>query len=408
MNKGLKITLITIFITLMVGCIGIDLWYLYIKQFEPEKVVSNTFEVGLQETTNGDVKYFMEVNMYEDLFEVKFNYMLDENKENFYSQGVQFYGESLGFAWGDSSVAPIYRGEDTELLLIQHEYYDKYLKRRSISGDFTYYMMFDETKSGVVSSNSLNEYSFFKIDLDGKLYAMKLKGEDTPRNSDTWVTSYTEDIGAVKFSHYDCYTYYDIDYLLNLIYDSISSVPNGTNSSYLFEFGNLFNYYEYLEDGTYSEVITYDKADLITSAVKSYYSIKVTKNAGKVQQASQSLFKSINGQSNFNTTGIESNDYFIGRTIIEANLNHFDAVSVTENDIVLKLKDDFISCYTQEKYKDKIYLSVLIDLDQLIEDGKNFLGFSLDNGFSNFTIISCQSVKTIDGELIYSEVAYVC
>ena len=73
----------------------------------------------------------------------------------------------------------------------------------------------------------------------------------------------------------------------------------------------------------------------------------------------------------------------------------------------LKLKEDFVDCYTQDKYKDKIYLSVLIDLDKLKASGKTFVGFTGDSGLFNFVIKSCETVETVDGELVYSEVAYV-
>ena len=73
------------------GLIG---WYAYIYFFGVEKIISQTFKVGdqvvMKEDGTTDTKTFIELNLYDNVFEIKFNYMLDETKTAFYSQGLQY------------------------------------------------------------------------------------------------------------------------------------------------------------------------------------------------------------------------------------------------------------------------------------------------------------------------------
>ena len=103
MSVRKKILIISLTILLLI-CAFINIWYLYIRMFGVQKVVSSTFEVGLQSLKNEenpDTKYFIEINYLsnqaqngDEVFEIKFNYMLDENQSAFYSQGLQFVAKS--------------------------------------------------------------------------------------------------------------------------------------------------------------------------------------------------------------------------------------------------------------------------------------------------------------------------
>ena len=62
MNIAKKIIFCILSILLIV-CIGINVWYLYVYLYGADKVISNTFEVGLQKLKDGsDTKYFVEIN----------------------------------------------------------------------------------------------------------------------------------------------------------------------------------------------------------------------------------------------------------------------------------------------------------------------------------------------------------
>ena len=69
----------------------------------------------------------------------------------------------------------------------------------------------------------------------------------------------------------------------------------------------------------------------------------------------------------------------------------------------MALKESFISEY--EKFEDKIVLSVLIDLDELKQKNINFLGFAENSGLKNFEILECNTIQTIDGERVKTEVS---
>lgn len=399
----LEITGIVSLVIVLIACVAINAWYLVVKFAGPKKVVSHTYEIGLQQIVEGDTKYFIEVNSYDDCFEVRFNYMLDENKTDFYTQGIQLYGKDINFELSTADFELENKRVKDKWLFLKYFQYDQYQKYVLTSGDSYYYMLEDDSKVGIISSNPVDEDFFFKIDLDGQLYGMKLKGKTKEAYLGSNGKVWDELIDSDDYINY--YLYYDMELILKLLYDSVNSLPYGTNDARVFEFGNYFEYYEYKDDGIYSaDPVAVDKADLINKEVKSYYSIKITKHEGNIQKSSQSLFGSVAGNSNMNLTDITSDDYFYGRTIITADNNAFTRVKITENHIALKLKEEFITTYLP--YVEKMQLQVLIDLDSITADGLEFVGFTADSGLENFNILSCQTMQTIDGELVYSEVAY--
>lgn len=399
----LKITAICSLIALLIGCIVIDVWYFYIRQYGNEKVVSHTYEVGLQTTTDGNTKYFMEVNAFDNCYEVKFNYMLDENQTAFFSQGLQYYNSNSKVDFINTTKVVLAEYKENWAGWETSHYDHKNVITASFGGtNRLNYMSSDDYINTSISTNPIGDKTYFKIQLGEDLYLMKLKGEinisEYVRYNQGWWHS----------EYYRTSDVYDIDYLTGMLFKGISSLPYGANQAVIFEFGDLFNYYEYNESsGQYDRPVIPNKAELIEEDIKSYYSIKVTKHEGNITKASESIFNCVNGSMSFNLSNdYSSDDYFIGRTIIDTTLSHFDLVKVTDTDVALKLKTNFVNCYTQSKYKDKIYLTVLIDLDKLAEENLNFIGFTADSGLSNFTITSCQTVETVDGELVYSEVAY--
>ena len=114
--------------------------------------------------------------------------------------------------------------------------------------------------------------------------------------------------------------------------------------------------------------------------------------------------KQVTSKNVYSTCNIrfEMNDYFVGRTII--NVDNLDLVKVhiADNKYALKLSSRFIEGYGF--CSDRIALNILIDLDKF--DGE-MLGFTNDSGIDYFVIYKCQTVKTIDGERVYSGVNYV-
>ena len=80
-------------------CLGLDIWFAVLYKTAPDKVVSWTFKVGNQEITDAKTgiktnKHFCEINVFDNVYEIKFNYLQDEEKNAFYSQGFQFIATS--------------------------------------------------------------------------------------------------------------------------------------------------------------------------------------------------------------------------------------------------------------------------------------------------------------------------
>ncbi len=91
-----KNILVIISALLFVVCVGIDGWYLYVFYYAPDKLIDNTYEVGLQVLEDGTTDYFAKIKYHSnrnenglECFDVQFNYLLDENKTAFFHQNGQ-------------------------------------------------------------------------------------------------------------------------------------------------------------------------------------------------------------------------------------------------------------------------------------------------------------------------------
>ena len=65
----------------------------------PDKYVSNTINVGLQTLADGTARPLVEVQLFDNAFEFKWNYVMDESRTSFYSQGVQLIGDNINFTY---------------------------------------------------------------------------------------------------------------------------------------------------------------------------------------------------------------------------------------------------------------------------------------------------------------------
>ena len=421
-KRKMPAIVVVIIAILVAACLAIDFWYLYIKLYGEVKLPTHTYEVGLQQTSDGDTKYFVEVEYYSnsnknglECFELKFNYLLDERQNDFYSQGLQLVSDSK---------------EDSIELTLTEDSIDVTKKYWTAGGNcynrnvFYNYQTSEGSKlynyaSGTnydtttISTNPIGDKSYFRIQLgdenDKQLYLMKFKSSYRENRDCKLYSDYLgkQSRHAFYLHAYDTeYAVYDYTYFLNLLYTALSSdtLANGTQSAMLFEFGNLFDYYEYDEVNKVYKMQPLEDTTKVQKQITSYYSILVKKHADGIQKASQSLFNCVQGSSTFNIAeDYTKDDYFIGRTIVAVDNKDFDYIKVTNNYYYLSLKESFISEY--KKFEDKIVLSVLIDLDELKQKNINFLGFAENSGLKNFEILECCTIQTIDGERVKTEVS---
>lgn len=364
--------------------IGIDAWYLYVMKYAPEKIVSQTYEVGeqrvLKEDGSTDSKAFIELNVFDNVFEMKFNYMLDETQTQFASQGVQYVSNSstLDFS-GKYSTNPYYenlyssRVEKSGIANRDyHNYYNIVLTNKQYNNLNVYnYQSADDYETCLGSTNKIDDETMFKIQIGDDLYGMKFKyvklrnefkiGQDLNVSYDMphlWQVIY-------NYEYNDYYKACDISYFSELVYSACRSVPAGTSKNLVFEFGDLFDYYKYNEETKqYSKnTVETDEYSKIVADVKSYYCVKVTKHEGVLESSSQSIFNCYAGKMNYNTQ--ESfDDYFIGRGIVKLDYLDFEFL---ETDITgeyeLALSSSFRAWYYD--YRNKIALDITIDKDYL-------------------------------------------
>ena len=425
MKRGLKNFLIVISCFLILCCVAIDVWYLSILLYGPDKVLSYTHEIGFQTVTDEDGTetnaHFIELNYFAnsdnsglEAFEIKFNYMLDETQTAFYSQGLQYVSEpneKLNFDYqvaegqGNGKHVSTYNTFLTYYYV--HEFWGAY---QNTNGNEYNYASSDDYEHTIFSTNPISASTLFKIQLGDELFLMKFKNADTIASNENFV--YENSVLRYSFVYSDYqvnryYTYYDVNYFVKILYDSIKALPSGTNSTMVFEFGNLFDYYKYDETtGQYSETVIGDEAEKlkIVEDIKSYYTIKVNTSSKGIQSASESLFNCVNGSTTYNTIpGGNTDDYFIGRSYLEVTEKDFDLVEIEPGYCVLKLKENFINYYS--KY-DTLILKINVNLDRFVENQITILGFANDSGLSDFEVSESYFSQTIDGTLTQWEVEY--
>lgn len=464
MSKGKK-TLIVLSALLFLICAIIDIWYLVVYLYGDDKIISQTINIGLQETASGDEQqYFIELNYYSnanengyEMFEVKFNYLMDETASDFYSQGLQYIGNDEDDSITFLTVADYQKAIDD----FADEAYDNpdaaqnFLNSLSAYGAMTnistqelfskggwynaegYFATYfptctDKTttmvttyqsdgETNMVSTNPIDLETSFRVNLDDDnnyeetdLYQIKFKGvnylefdknepfEDNVEkiNSTNYrylQESYQFNLLWAYTNYYYYFDAYDANYLSYILYNAVKGMSPGTNRAAAFEFGDMFNYYRHQGDGVYENIAIKDTA-LLEELMTSYYAIKINISADGAQKAGDSLFGMVKGSETFNLTGEYDEEYFAGRTVVKLDNDDFDLVNVKNMTYALKINEEVFTKYYN--FRDNICLSIEINLDQY--DGITVVGFVDDSLLNLFNITRC--VTILNGEEV--EVQY--
>lgn len=385
--KVLKTIFIVLLAILFTLGLAVDIIYIWVFVKAPNKIVSQTFNVGLQELGDETTKEFVEINYYSnknnngiECFEIKFNYISDENKNMFYSQGLQFLSiddNPIEFKYYYSNASKsnkYYRKVNsfgaTKKYFDAWGYYSPSEKTKCVN-----YASSDDGKTSVLSTNPLNNQTNFLIEIGSDLYKMKFKNIDTEKlkyseNVSLWQSRYvgTESkdfenyLFYYVFSYWDYYYNYDLNYFSYLLKNSVSVLKDNTSQQMVFEFGDLFDYYKYDADKKVYVDISVEDSLKIKSDIKSYYCIKVNYSDDGLVRAKQSLFNNVNCSPNYNTSGDYSEVNFLyGRSVIDVSYGDFELVKAENDTYNLILKQSFLDKYT--KYKDTIELNVYLDFD---------------------------------------------
>lgn len=300
MSKGLKIFLIIILVLSAL----VDALWLTIYFVAPDKVSMKTFNVsGLTGTQDSDGEKIpiIEVNVFDNCLETKFNYFCNTDSSDVYSTGVQQLFNSKdevinGNYYGVEKVK--YNGGFLGLGLTQSDVY----ARDTLSGKVYYYN--SDKDLSFKATNNLREKSGFYISVGEDRYLMTFKNE-------YFLYAYRDNSLSANTKYF---LLKDINYFLVKLYGSVMNMSNFTSGRITFEFGDLFDYYKETSAGVFEkDPVSEQENEKILRQMVSYYNIKVNVHKGNIERAEQSLFKQVGFNANYYTGEIETTNYYAGK-----------------------------------------------------------------------------------------------
>lgn len=387
-------------------CVCIDIWAIVVYTSGEQKEVSNTMEVDILTTTDdSDKQPFIEVNYYTnkkgnglELFEVRYNFFVDENQDKLMSVGSQYVSNSKedNIEWSTAMKGyRITKKERFGFLNLGLIYYYEVFFNTYLSGNNAYHEYQSSDNYETVMGNAINSISKnsrFKVTMGDKMYQLGLKFDTADED---FYLGYIDLATAVSHDINYRYQYVDQHLLAYDLYQSVVEASFGSNEYTIAKFANYFDYYEF--DGkTYNKIEDLDNTKIKTN-FENYYVIKVNKYEDGAKVATDSIFNTIKGDPTFNLDGeYVCEDYFYGRNIIKLDYGDFEKREIEEGKFVLVLKSSFLESY--RKYKD----TIVLDIDIEFETDQEFMGF-VETPLSNFKILDC----TVNGESYKLEVPYV-
>ena len=440
MSIGKKIG-IAFGVLILILCLGICCWYFYLLEYGDKKMTSSTINVGtLTPADNSQAsKYVLTIDYKSnvnknglEMFDLKLSYFTDENREHIYSQGVQYVANTVddSIEWVDydsylTYLSNVVENSDGYVLDDLESYFDFLNRNGAISSyqlhksgalfwqkeyiaayfnpfvdNFTTskysYQSLDDFDS-IASTNPISEESYFLLQTgDDEYVYMQFKGDnylkwEDFKNADDFLGD-SRKIGSSGKTNY--YNNNSIDFLAYQLYQSVQSLPAGTNGAYVFEFGeDMFKFFEANTDGSVGAEISAEDTDLVINRLKSYYTIYVTVSANGARNSNDSMFGLLHGSSSYSIDGSSSasGDYFQGQTVINVDVYDFDLVLITDNYYGLKLKQSFIDEYLP--YANDIYISVNIDVSIIEAAGYRYSGILPDSGLSYFNVLETNEIN---------------
>lgn len=401
-------------------CVCVWIWWYYIFWMGPEIQISNTYNVGLQEATDGTTKTVIEVKYFKnsngsglEALEIKLNAFSDETQTLFTSQGMQFVEneEGAGLTWTfrqDNSIERTLFNTEHEFLLSWRKSYNGF-GRLEPTSQYNNYSSMDDFAHPAGSADPITENSYFTIQIGEDLFMMKFKDHnyDISGEDPYQVVKNAGVESHVVYNYLETnynYMCFDEQWLAQTIYNLVQPMAAGTNSISYFTFGDYFNYYKYdAASGQYVDTSPAETEKVIVN-MRSNFSIKFEVTADGLNRASQSMFKSVLGTPNYNANGdFNSDDFYTGKTVIVANEYDLDFIKVDGNFYAARLDDNFIEQY--EDLKNEILISLQIDLDNLASQNISFVGLVDNWNPANFEVASAYTFQIVDGETVEEVIA---
>lgn len=459
-QKVLKILGLITACLICLCCLGVDAWWICCYKYGASKVEDNVVYADNIKATDGTKANIFEVNYKSnangngiEMFEIKISGLTDANSSAIYSQGIQYVADESDttIRWNYMDENVINMADFSSITHLSEASYSainnltaqennsyNYKKHNAFTGTenrayfqkmdilsgasrYNYASSDDFVNDVGVAVNPVDDSTFFRIQLKEKNdeggevlipYAFRFRGT---RTVDELLNAEEKPLYYIKSSHskflYTCYDtisvypYYNVDFLASRIYEKVKSMPAGSNQYTLVELGDWLDYYKVGSDSTLIEDrLSVDKSNKVRTMFTSYYAIKITISADGAQKASDSMFKTIHGSSNFDILpeGVSNGDYFYGRSVVTIGVSSFDEIE-TDEGCKLKLKKSFLNQYLPNKKT--IVINLVLDKDELSKKNKIFAGFVENSGLENFTIQHFYTIETKDGVRIKSEVS---
>lgn len=438
MNKS-KTILTTILIILATICLGVDVWWMFLKNTAPDKLTSNTVYAGLQEAQDGtsDCAFKVKLNKNTDktgyeVFSLQFNYLTDEKSTSLYSQGMQFesnLADNLDWIdstnWTDKFVDYLKKanlnnsnlGNDiasnfkfttylkgkTYKGSWHGSHYASYLNPGLTSGSVNYYQVNDGISS--IATNPISNNSYFTVQTDPEtkeLVYLQFRGDDYATFNGSTITSDVPMLveGRQKdngnWFYTDYFYYYNnlsATYFANLLYRTAQSLPAGFNGYQTLEMDNIFNFYAVNSDKSVGTAIGQNDSEKVFNRIKSYLVVHFEIDDAGAKASEDTLFGMLQGSNSFKLDSYDNTqgNYFNGKSIIDVDVNDFELIEDnTQTNVYLKLKDNFIK--THLPYAKKIYLNISIDTSKLTSLGYIYSGFAKNSGLEYFNILKTEVI----------------
>lgn len=254
-------------------------------------------------------------------------------------------------------------------------------------GDELYF--YNRTNSG--SFQSVTEFdqqnSVFLIDIDEQLFALKLDGTYEVSVLDGWkiartiltfgINRYWEG-PSLETTETHSYT---IEEFMQAIRDTVVSNSNGTGEGTLslVDVSQYFNLY----DATTNEQISNEELGSY-GLTRSYFDVEYSYSKAGVNWAEQSLFGSVAGDSDYNTSSVDANkDYWQAVSRVELTEEDFERRTSTLNDMdYLYLTSDAIDKMNINTAVE-VYISINLDDDNIA-------------GFDYYALANLKNIKSIE------------
>lgn len=300
----------------------------------------------VDEATYAEDKYFMEVQVFDDVLEVKVNYYVDtnlptQNEDGSYddkyimSTGVQFYDTPISTSTINTTGAVFY---DTATRVYELQ-------------NCTYYTQPDGLDSAYISGEAgLANQDAWIWDISGQLCAIKERGA----------------VFLEKCWWCSLYDSYDMSRLIAENYESFLSFREGTTIT-LFDFSRYFDLYTTDSNGHFTNPVQ----DENILEEWTYVTVKVTKTNHKMLSAKQSLFGSYRGDSEWSADGSEyTQNYWTDETVYQITADDF-TFSYDANGYSIEVKKTCLS-YLSE------FNNLVVDININLDDFGiiNVIGFT--------------------------------